>query len=50
MVAYFYKGIKWVHFKFSFMHHFPVGETPTGSGLYWRVSPPACENLKCDHP
>lgn len=26
---------------------FPVGETPTGRGSYRRVSPPACENLKC---
>lgn len=32
---------------FRFMHNFPIGETPTGSGFYRRVSPTACEKLKC---
>lgn len=31
---------------FRSTHNFPVGETPTGSGFYSRVSPPAREKLK----
>ena len=39
-----------VYFNFSLIHNVPVGETPTGSGLYRRVAIPACEELKYTHP